>query len=636
VRLWFDGLPGGSAENPRVKVQVASIKILGNTWLERKIAANDTGLPVPEAEDAGIFLVDVRNNKEDPGYESPFDPGEETTNEQRREQSLQLTYLGIPSGTDGRHGSGYKEIIDTGQGRNQDYTQYQELSFYFRDGRSEASGNLATRPPSTGTFFFRFGPDTTNFYEFSGKPPPSGWREIMIPLDDLANLKLDPPQRTVMVEGLEVEYRSQVFEGDTLAVYGSPSLSRVRRLTLGVKGDDSTLSTIDGDILVNEIRLRAVRKDVGYAARASGNARFADLVTMSGSVRKIDSEFRRIEGARHGNNEFSWNVRGDISLNRFFDGRGLAVPLTGDYSYSETTPRLAPNSDVVLIQEQDKAAARTTTRRKGFSTRFSKTRPSGSWLIRYTVDAINLSGSYSTTENKSPFSVSTTETSSGQGTYNLNPGQGKSFRLFNRLDLSYFPTVRIGVNGNLNVRTAADIRTDEQGESVLSPRLPVRTRVLEGTGTVQWDPLRASSLDTQFTFNVRKDLDLHKLLPLSESIKRGSRELRRDHTSRASWRPGLPIIKWFRPVLTYDNSYIEDQSPGVQPPDRSPDESFFRRVENSNGREISTSLNLSQIFRKRKPESGGQRPGGSRGAAGRTWRDNPKEQEPEEGDKKEG
>ena len=61
----------------------------------------------------------------------------------------------------GHEGRAYKEIVDTGQGRSNDFTEYESLSFFIRDGTDDAD------PRSEGSFFFRFGPDTTNFYEFS-------------------------------------------------------------------------------------------------------------------------------------------------------------------------------------------------------------------------------------------------------------------------------------------------------------------------------------------------------------------------------------------------------------------------------------------------------------------------------------
>ncbi len=601
ARLWLDGLP--EALGP--KIQIASIKIVGAAWREERISTNDTVEPVPEGQEAGSFFISTINNKEDLAYQPPFDPGDDpNTREERREQSLVVNYDEIPSagtGTSyegGLQGSAFKEILDVGQGVSQDYTQYERLTFYMRDGRS-ARGDPDR---SQGTFFFRFGPDTTNFYEFSAPLGPKweGWREVSLRLNDLAELKLDPAETTRTVEGAQVDYRNVVSEGDTLAVYGAPSLTRVRRLTIGVRGDDPGVTTVDGEIWVNEIRLREVKKDPGYAGRVSGSARLADLMTVNGNMRYVDSEFRRIEGDRHGKDEFSYSVRGDLKLNKFFDGRGISLPISGEYGYSESTPLLQPNSDIELEDPEDKEAARTTNLRRSVSTRISKTRPSQSGWLRYTVDNMSLSLSNSTDDSRSPFQVSRRLSTSGQGTYNLNPGQGRRFRVWRLFDFSYFPALKLGMNGGLNETFSADVQTDSLGNRFEVERAPVRTRNLEGTLGFQWDPIRSNSLDSQFQFNKRQDFDIHKELSMWESFKRGGRELRRDHNSRLSYRPNL--VRWLRPVVSYDTRYEEDQGPGAQAPDV-PDQRL-RRVQNSSTREISASLNFRQLLGGKKGRAG--------------------------------
>ncbi|HMB68121.1 MAG TPA: hypothetical protein VKU85_02380, partial [bacterium] len=385
---------------------------------------------------------------------------------------------------------------------------------------------------------------------------------------------------------------------DTLAVIGAPTLARVRRLTLGVKGDDGTRRTVSGEIWVNELRLRSVKKDTGYATRANVRAKFADLMTVDSGVRKIDSEFRRIEGTRHGQNELSWNVRGDVKLNKFFDGRGISLPVSADYSFQETIPRLAPNSDIELVEDADKELAKSTTRRQGLSSRFSRTRPSQNGLLRYTVDNMSVSGSTTTTRTRTPFLVSEDETITGQANYNLAPGQGKILRIY-RFDISYFPTLQLGLVGRQTLREASDIRTDSLGVRFEDSRAPVNTRSLEGNLGLQWDPVRTNTFDSQFTFNKRQDLDLHKEEGLVDSFKKGGREIQRDHKTRLSWRPG--VLRWLRPVLSYDTNYNEDQSPSVQSGDAA--DPRLRRVENSNTREISTSLSPRQIFKERREDA---------------------------------
>ena len=621
ARLWFKDMAPG----PGRKVQVGQLKIQGASWVEEVQARNDTGLPVGTNTEASVgeFGIRVKNNKESADYEPPFAVERDRNKEPKREQTLVMDYQDIPSsgpGGDGRQDSAYKEILDTGEGRNQNFTQYETLSFYLRDGREMQD--------SEGAFFFRFGPDTTNFYEFSTRKLGDGaWREAFLTLNDLAALKLDPADTMRTVEGVDVEYRWRVADGDTLSVYGAPSLTRIRRLTIGVRGDDPEKTTVSGEIWVNEIRLRSVKKDLGYASRMSGSARFADFLTVGASGRVVDADFRRIEGDRHGSDERSWSVRGDLKVNKFFDGHGITLPVLADYTVSETTPRLAPNSDIELEAEVDKEAARSTSRKQSLSSRFAKTKPSRNPILKYTVDILTFGGSNTQTRSRTPFLVSANRTTTGQATYNLNPGRGRTWRLLNRFEVSYFPTVKAAMNGSLNQVQSADVRLDEEGERFEQSRAPVRTRTLESTFGFQYDPIRSSSFDSAFSFNKRQDYDRHKDEALWDSFKRGGRETRRDHSSRLSYRPAF--IRWFRPVVSYDTNYQEDQSSSVQPPDlqdpeREGGQIRVYRVQNSNTREFSTTLSPRQLLPRRGAKRGDGAPGGRRRGVsrqGRSWKD---------------
>ncbi len=601
ARLWFDGLPPG----PGPKIQIASLKIVGAAWVEEKISTNDT---VESQEDPGAALFTIKdvNNKEDAVYagEEPFDPGLDSNRLKRREQSLVVDYLRIPSsavtpGGVGRQGSAYKEIADAGGGKSRDFTQYESLSFFLRDGQRLT--RKADRPDSSqGTFFLRFGPDTTNFYEFSTKMGPkwSGWNEVFLRLNDLAELKLDPPETTRTVEGAPVPYRHRVVDGDTLAVYGAPSLTNVRRLTLGVRGDDPGLANVNGILWFDEVRLRSVKKDPGVASRISGNARFSDFATVSSGVRLVDSEFRRIDGDRLGNDELSWNVRGDVKLNKFLDGRGLSLPISADYSETRSTPRLSPNSDIELEDPVDRREAQTTSKTRSLSARIAKTRPSQRGWVRYTLDNLSLSFTDTNDKSRSPFQRSTRDGTSAQATYNLNPGQGRTLRLLNRFDFSYFPTLKLAMGGNLNITESADVEQDSTGTRVEVPRALVRTRLLNGSLGYSWDPIRSNTFSSQFSFNKAQEFDLHKELALWESFKLGGREERRDHATNLSWRPGY--VRWLRPVLTYDTRYDEDRSTAAQVPDV---DERLRRVTNTANREFSTTLQLRQLLPK---SSGGE------------------------------
>ncbi|MGH2569650.1 MAG: hypothetical protein ACRDGR_00400, partial [bacterium] len=230
------------------------------------------------------------------------------------------------------------------------------------------------------------------------------------------------------------------------------------------------------------------------------------------------------------------------------------------------------------------------------SSRFAKTKPSRSRLIRYTVDLLTLSMSRNNADTRGPTLVSESVTTTGQSSYNLAPARPLTFPLLMGYRVNYFPTFRVGMNGSVTDRQDADVRENELGNRVITPRLPVKTRSLIGNFGAQWEPLQSNTFTSTFNFDKRQDLDLHKELSLSESFQSGGTELGRDHNTRLSFRP-QKLVQWLGPVLSYETSYAEDQSPSAQAPDI-PDRKL-RRAENRSTRDISGAVRLKQLLPKR-------------------------------------
>ena len=132
----------------------------------------------PPADAVGTFVVNTADNKENTYYFAPFDPGEDQNNQQKREQSLVIEYDGIPRRETSRvrpswgvRAPRFARSWTPAAARTRTSRSTKSMSLYFRDGvfdksgapRDRYSGDLASADGSTGTLFFRFGPDTTNF-----------------------------------------------------------------------------------------------------------------------------------------------------------------------------------------------------------------------------------------------------------------------------------------------------------------------------------------------------------------------------------------------------------------------------------------------------------------------------------------
>src|SRR3972149_10891038 len=104
-------------------------------------------------------------------------------------------------------------------------------------------------------FFFRFGADSLNYYEYRAPLRP-GWapeNEITIRFEDLTTQKLGRDSIGIISQPLPVDGDP---EGAVYRILGQPALTNVRYLELGVANPQGKGATIiEGDVWVTELRL---------------------------------------------------------------------------------------------------------------------------------------------------------------------------------------------------------------------------------------------------------------------------------------------------------------------------------------------------------------------------------------------
>ena len=186
---------------------------------------------------------------------------------------------------------------------------------------------------------------------------------------------------------------------------------------------------------MDEIRaaIRAARP--GWASRIAGTARLADFANVDAGARKISSSSAASRGDRFGVNETSWNVRGDAKLNKFFDGRGLSLPVTAEYANSVSTR--APGAELRRGPPGAGGQGRARRRRpRGGRGRRASRRSTILQRLAALLDRQRHSSwSVLRNNNRSPFVIQENNVTSAQASYNLNPGQGSPVRLLRRFAL---------------------------------------------------------------------------------------------------------------------------------------------------------------------------------------------------------
>ena len=562
LRIWFRGIDPGDT----LDVQIASIEIVGNRW------EIEDSLSLAQNE---LFNVSVVNNKETTDYAEPFGV-ERLNNIKEREQSISLDFENFRDGNEFR---AFRRLQDA-----RDYTLYQNLAFFLNP-------RFESIPGDSVEFYLRFGSgastDTLSYYEVATVLRGSDlnlWQDFRFLLTDLSQLKIGTSgvapdsflvgpgdgqgpglPRVVLDNGLKVTIR------------GNPSFSRVRRISVGLR-NISGRDLSQGSVWFNELRMGQVRRDLGWASRASINLQLADLANISGSADLTTADFLRLGQTRgSGTRNFRYDLRGKLAVHKFVEGLGIDAPLSVRLSRGRLTPKFRPNSDILFDgSESGRDITETKERRASISLTRLNRGISSPWL-RYTLDGVRLSGAVSENFRDGVTRADTTYQHSGSASYNLSTNSIKPVRLFNRFELWVWPrNLSMTVTGS---RLKRRVWTPEAGNQLrLTNDTVTRTGTLTLGATAQ--PIRGLTytwgsnrdlIDDHFgpdTSVVRQQRPVDKVLGINIG-----REVQQSHNLNFNYTPsylGLslkPRIAWtsgssqnFNPSLTlagYDSTVFQ-------------------------------------------------------------------------------
>ena len=581
-----------SAGTPAAQIDIADMNLVSYRWRDVRIEAE-----MPDSQD---FKVAVVNTRENANYQPPLDvegfkerdaaTGREID---QGEQSLLLAFSNLrPMVPGGIMDTTIRVVDDTTTGaicdtvqcivvdttyRNkvdrvvvgqtllasQDYTGYRRLQMYVH-GDENADGQIE--------FFLRLGTDTANFYEYyagvyRGNARPSeeaGWdirNHVDIDFNELTGLKFK------VQEGLTAqELRDVLFDdGAHLRIRGNPSLSRVEFLEMGITNLD-TLNPRSGEIWVDELRLTEVRKDVGWAARASVSANFSDLGGISVSYRTQNYAFQTLTAAR--NNIVNSSSLEDVSISARLSPHkllppswGFQLPVSINWGQSTNTPFFKTRSDIVVPEESREDEASISTR-KGISIAERFAKQTDNLIYKYLLIPLQVSLSYSQSENTSPtIHRSESKSYSGQGRYQLSIAKPPGIPIFYWTRYLLLPSRLYNTKLTLLPSTFSSSGTFSQRESVTQRLADGDTtrsygRDFNGQFTLRYQPL--PSLAADYSYNTQRDLrdsDAVNLIPLPGKFRLGE-ETSFNQTIRTSYT--TRIIPFLEQRYQFDAAYQEN------------------------------------------------------------------------------
>lgn len=593
ARVWIDGFNAGAGQ-----LMVGSMDIVGSQW-ETEGVRDDSLRLVSEAEMGDIgFRIETKNTKEDVDYVPPFDPGlDEDTNLPKREQSLSLLFENLP---DGYSASARKVFYS-----EEDYTSYQAMEFYVHGDASSGDGTV---------FFVRLGRDSLNYYEYSLEVRPgwvqdvsSGANLLSIPFTDFTDLKIGEyaTRDTVSIPG-----DTLAVQGERLTRVGWPSLSRISRLTIGVRNERTDGSDASGEVWLDDIRLSDVRKDIGWAERATIDARFADVLNLDLDVRHVDSEFHTLKQTTgSGRDNLTYNVKATLNADRFVSGLGISTPVTVNWKRSISRPKFSTGSDIVLDSETSEKE-KTETLNRSVAVSLSRKRQSPDFLTHLLVDGLSLRASVAENERLSPTKADTSRTIRGRVSYRYSP-EKHGIRVFRNTQLFLKPTsIRINADTHLIHSRSYDISSDE----IKTRRTDNYDKKLNADANIDFQFL--DNLRTSHSVGIKRDLeDINRIVyGLNTGV-----ETQRRYSNNLNFSPKFG--SWFAPQYSFSSTFTDNHGPEQR---RSDDPFGIRNVRASNTQDVRASFDVKRLFgtgggsraTSRRRSSGGRPQDRDRGESG--------------------
>jgi len=363
MRLWLTN----AAVNCSLKV--AKIEFVRNQWEPSPIIPSDKHLTAPEQAELIVSVVNTHEN-DTAEYTPPpdvFVERDPTTRIILKEQSLQFNIKKLKPGqqaTAYRYFTSYQKL---------DFSLYKAISLRVY-GEKEIQNQLTTDMDHI-RFSFRFGRDSSNYYEyfldtlFGGNQAsdlsfrPDYWRQgwlgnaIHINFAELTEIKgaYYQARGNDFTKGIDTVDATRHFR-----YHGKPSISDIQWISLGIVNTDSLGGGIlNGRILFDELILEDTHRKPGWRGKTALNLQFADFFRLSTSLDYSNFAFHNMQEAKTFRENFgskstslSGQFASSLQFNKFLpETWGIRIPLDFNLSATRSRPRLVPGSDILLNEE---------------------------------------------------------------------------------------------------------------------------------------------------------------------------------------------------------------------------------------------------------------------------------------------
>lgn len=630
-----------------VVLRFAELQLTRNVWRNFKYKIDSSGLYTQLTPGATVFnqgAVNIEeNDKRTPlNYRTPKEIERVQTqsnngaNLLQNEQSLSLKFCDLAK--DDARG-----VFQTYA--NRDLRQFRKLSMYIHAEKTLTGPPLADKDL---TAIVRLGTDlVNNYYEVriplnltslaaaSLDPDSDTYNDTLwigrnsLDLDLQTLVKLKQERNLAAVSQTEI-YRKLQGNGQVYGVMGSPDLSQVRSILVGV--ENTNAATACAEVWINELRLSSLDEKGGAAALVRVDLALADLGTITFSGNAHTEGFGTLEqriNERYRDNFVQFDVSANLELGKLLPKKAaMSIPVFASYSQSTSTPEYdAYDGDIRLKDKLKNAPADQKDSIRNNNIDFTSTTTVSFTNVRknrtgtkkpkiYDISNFDVSYSYLKIKNHTPL-IESNEVKRHRGGlgYNFSP-QPKYItpfkKLFRKTKTHWFDLVK-DFNFNL-IPSQLSFRADVQRQfGAIRPRSIGASKyavpetydkyfTFQRDYVLRWNITRSINFDFQATNNSRIDepagrLDTkEKRDSVRKNFFKGGRNTLYNHSANFTYSVPvnkLPLLDWTKLDLRYQASFswIGASRLAVE---------LGNIVENSQQKEATLQLDFTRLYQKSK------------------------------------
>jgi len=569
---------GPGQPDPQVYFGLARVRLVGATWLKRA-PTPIPGLGGDEGALTGEVVASVVSTvNQDLGYTSPpgltdqaarVDASLQVGATQVNEQSLRLLASGL---TLGQHAEAYERFNTAG---DKNFLKYRQLRVWARGrGPGWDEGDLH--------FYIKVGKDENNFYFYHTPAVTTSWEpEVVVDFSrwlalraqaELAWLRGDAPHvYPGCPDSTLVPYDSAYVLCDGPYIIhmrdpatAPPNLAAVQEMATGIWRVNTNVFVDQAELWVDDIRLSDVVQDVGIAAAMDVTLTAANVADLTIDAYSKDGNFRQLGGDPSYQADKALSVAGTLHLDRFLpDAWGIAAPLSIRHAATSSDPFYLQGTDIEAGELQGLRTPHTAA--SSYSLTLRHVRRSTSTLLRYLIDPLSLSGSYTDGNGQSDLSVSSASTFGLNADYAIVPGK----RMLGKVRIS--PTnVRFhsGIAGANGTRFSYVVPVARDSDSTIAPAVS-QTKVWRNSAGAEFLPL--TGLLLRADWNSQRDLhDYGDSTTIGRLVESGRHTLLGQNVGLETQRTlntflnATPFARWWlRPRLTLSSGFTLNQDPNA-------------------------------------------------------------------------